>query len=1014
MASARTAVLAALASISALVLAGSANALRLGAEAVGTGPVAAYSFNSVSGASAPDDSGNGNTGAVSGAVPATGRNGGGLAFDGIDDVVTVADSASLDLTSAVTLEAWIDVDIATDWRAVLYKGKPGALAYGFFSSSSANIPTGVVLSGGAEHGVSGGQQFQPGSWAHMALTYDGSMVRLYLGGQLFGSTAASGPLATNADPFRIGGNGILGQHFAGVIDDVRVYNRALTAAEIQVDMTTPVSGSPPPPPPPPPPPASTPVAAYSFDYSGATVADDSGHGNTGAVSGALPATGRNGGGLAFDGIDDVVTVADSASLDLTAAVTVEAWINLDVPSVDWRAVLYKGKPGALAYGFFSSSGVGSATPGTPTGVVLAGGAERGVSGGQQFQAGGWAHMALTYDGSMVRLYLGGQLFGSTAASGPLATNTDPLRIGGNGVVGQHFSGVIDDVRVYNRVLVAAEIQADMDTPVDGGSPPPPPPPDTQAPTAPSGFSTSGATQNSISLRWNASSDNVGVAGYTVYKGATAAGSTASLSYTLTGLTCGTSYALAVDAYDAASNRSAKALLTASTSACSTVDTQAPSAPSGLRTTSTAQNAITLAWNASTDNVGVAGYGVYKNGTSSGSTASTSFTFSGLACGTSYTLAVDAYDAAGNRSLVTPASFATAACPPPGAADWYLSPSGSDSNSCTQTAPCRSVSRAYAVSAPGDVVQLAGGSYGSQSVSGTKSAPAVIMQPASGATVTFGSLDVDADRIEIRDVHLNGGLTVGGNSDFATLRNIDMNGQLYITGPRDLSIIGGDVGPFIDNPSWLTHDNGSAPQRVLIQGVWFHDFTVSDASVHTECILVIAGNGITFRGNKFTNCSIFDISLGWCCSSPGSPTNVLIENNFFGPAMSGAQTTLHFNTNLSPVNYTIRNNSSATPWVLDQGQGTFSNVRAMGNAVAGGGCGRVVWTYNVFSGSGCGGTGNKTVGSLGFANPNAGDFHVGMSSPVINSGAPTDFAATDYDGQVRPLGSAPDAGADESG
>ena len=94
------------------------------------------------------------------------------------------------------------------------------------------------------------------------------------------------------------------------------------------------------------------------------------------------------------------------------------------------------------------------------------------------------------------------------------------------------------------------------------------------------------------------------------------------------------------------------------------DSQAPSAPGGLSVSGQTQTALTLSWNAATDNVGVTGYGLYRGGAAAGSNnASTrSYTFSGLSCGTMYTLAVDAVDAAGNRSTQSTASGTTAACP----------------------------------------------------------------------------------------------------------------------------------------------------------------------------------------------------------------------------------------------------------------------------------------------------------------------------------------------------------------
>ena len=142
-----------------------------------------------------------------------------------------------------------------------------------------------------------------------------------------------------------------------------------------------------------------------------------------------------------------------------------------------------------------------------------------------------------------------------------------------------------------------------------------------------------------------------VNGYGVYRNNVSVGSTDAVtrSFTFSGLSCGTSYALAVDATDAAGNRSAKTSLTASTSSCPVADTQPPAVPQGLRTTATTQTSATLAWNATTDNVGVTGYRLYRDNFLAGTTPGLTYTFTGLTCGTLYALALEAYDAAGNVS-----------------------------------------------------------------------------------------------------------------------------------------------------------------------------------------------------------------------------------------------------------------------------------------------------------------------------------------------------------------------------
>jgi hypothetical protein len=78
-------------------------------------------------------------------------------------------------------------------------------------------------------------------WTHVALTYDGAMLRLYVNGVQVASGAQAGSLQTPATPLRIGGNVPYGEYFEGLIDEVRVYNRALSATEIQTDLNTPVT-----------------------------------------------------------------------------------------------------------------------------------------------------------------------------------------------------------------------------------------------------------------------------------------------------------------------------------------------------------------------------------------------------------------------------------------------------------------------------------------------------------------------------------------------------------------------------------------------------------------------------------------------------------------------------------------------------------------------------------------------------------------------------------------------------
>jgi chitodextrinase len=179
--------------------------------------------------------------------------------------------------------------------------------------------------------------------------------------------------------------------------------------------------------------------------------------------------------------------------------------------------------------------------------------------------------------------------------------------------------------------------------------------DTVAPTAPTNLRSTATSSNSISLAWNASTDNVTVTGYRVYRGTSLLVTTTSLIYTNTGLTANTSYQYHVDAVDAAGNIASSSTLTVSTA----TDTTPPTAPGNLRSTTITSSSIGIAWNVSTDNVGIAYYRVYRNSVQISQTTSTTYTDTALAAATNYSYTVRAYDAAGNNTISSTLPVATA-------------------------------------------------------------------------------------------------------------------------------------------------------------------------------------------------------------------------------------------------------------------------------------------------------------------------------------------------------------------
>jgi hypothetical protein len=212
--------------------------------AVSPNLVGAWGFDEASGSTATDASGKGNTGTITSATRTTsGRFGSALSFNGTNSWVTIPDANTLDLTTGMTMEAWVrPTAIGSLWRAVMIKEQPGNLIYALYAGDGAGH-AGANIFTTTDRGVTGTAATPLDAWTHLAATYDGANLRLYVNGVQAASRAVTGSIRASTGVLRIGGNSIWSDEwFSGLIDEARLYNRALTAAEIQADMTKPVSG----------------------------------------------------------------------------------------------------------------------------------------------------------------------------------------------------------------------------------------------------------------------------------------------------------------------------------------------------------------------------------------------------------------------------------------------------------------------------------------------------------------------------------------------------------------------------------------------------------------------------------------------------------------------------------------------------------------------------------------------------------------------------------------------------
>lgn len=204
-----------------------------------SGLVAAYGCDEARGTTLVDQSGLGNHGTLdaSGVEWVEGKFGGALRFSG--GVVTVADAASLDATTALTIEAWIRRTSTGPWSILVDKTQTGsptnyylglygtALTFGYYNRGWRDIDDGAV----------------PADWTHVAAVYEAGTARLYVNAGTPTTQAGLPALLPNAMPLLLG-RGYVGEEFRGDADEIRIYRRALTQAEIAADRIRPIGGSP--------------------------------------------------------------------------------------------------------------------------------------------------------------------------------------------------------------------------------------------------------------------------------------------------------------------------------------------------------------------------------------------------------------------------------------------------------------------------------------------------------------------------------------------------------------------------------------------------------------------------------------------------------------------------------------------------------------------------------------------------------------------------------------------------
>lgn len=415
-----------------------------------------------------------------GAAFAGGKVGQAFSLDGSNDYVSTADSADWDFgTNDFAIEGWFNSPNPTDVRRIISAGSQADGANNLWSFGYGDIPVwgggqrlnfAVFNGGGYSDFSSNPVTFNPNTWHHAAVVRSGTSLTFYLDGAAIGTVAIGAGFAVNGGSTgaiigaRYNNNPSTIFEFAnGRLDEISVYKRALSAAEISSVYNAAGNGK-----------CLNYVCAQPPNnlvswFAGEGNALDSKSSNHGTLqNGTTFQTAKVGQGFKFDGVNDFVEIPDNASLK-PATLTLETWVKFDSLTstvtggapAGYQNIIFKKNSRAAGTGFEGGYSLVK-NPDNRIGIGFnsAGGATDFASSTTFVQAGVWYHIVGTHDGTNIRLYINGQLEGTGTATFPIDYGTTPLYLGNAQVpFSGYFNGVLDETTIYDRALTAMEVSS---------------------------------------------------------------------------------------------------------------------------------------------------------------------------------------------------------------------------------------------------------------------------------------------------------------------------------------------------------------------------------------------------------------------------------------------------------------------------------------------------------------------------------------------------------------------------
>ncbi len=405
-----------------------------------------------------DASGNGNTGTYYGDASTTaGKYGNGGSFNGTDDGIYAGSDSSLDNLTNKTICAWLKPDSLGDQYIIGKDQGTGMIGWNLYYQSGIAFYQQFDVSYLI---ATMNYDFATGIWHYICVTYDGKTnlenLKFWANGLEVSYVVYDFPSGDISDDsshnLMIGMVEDTNYEFNGKMDEIRIYNRILSANEIRKLYEW----------------APGPVAHWKFDEATGATAYDSvasssfAGGNHGSISGATWAQGKYGGALDFDGVDDYVNIGEPNDLMISGGMTVTAWIKHGEALTSNQYVIGKmGGSGQRAWGL---SVEGEASPDEYAFTIAA----DGTNIRQSYAYANpeeWTFVVGIFEpSSYLRFYLNGIMTYEDTVGIPGTqywNNGLDINIGNRGALDLPFDGLIDDVRIYNYARTQKQILEDM-------------------------------------------------------------------------------------------------------------------------------------------------------------------------------------------------------------------------------------------------------------------------------------------------------------------------------------------------------------------------------------------------------------------------------------------------------------------------------------------------------------------------------------------------------------------------